>query len=910
MDRGVARLQSVSWIGYPPHVGSAGDIASAATESAQRTSATDRAIAPTAPAPADAAIALVVGERLGGRYLVQKFLGEGGMGAVYRALDEQLGDEVALKVVRGEALVDSLREEVRIAQRVTHPNVCRTYDLEVMGGRQFVKMEYVAGETLHERLRRDGKVAIAEALRIARGIAAGLRAAHERGIVHRDLKPGNVMLAGNRVVLMDFGIASHVANASGHTAGTLGYMAPEQIANTDVDERADLYALGCVLYEMLAGERVFASRNTIEIATRHVSVPAPDVRGKRPDVPRWLARATAGLLAKDGAPRTGGLARLVAGPRRVTRIAIPVLAIAVAGLSGAYLALASRSEAQACKGAAAPMAAVWSPAIKSKVHAAFVASNVPFAERSFAVVEHALDGYSAQWMATAVEACEATRVQHVQSEEIFEARQQCLAQRLDDLTSLARMLATPTRPAIALGAQIAFALEPIGRCSYEMALRQRLPPPQLRATLGEYGKQLAEAKAQMAAGNLFRVISMASKIDKAASAAHLDAYAAQAKIIRAAALVSAQSFDEAVSAFEAGIGDAEAGERDDIVVEGSLALATLLADNYGRNAESRVWLRVADGAARRIGVDDYYALRLAQVGGIVDASSGNIGSAVASHDKALAIAKRIYESTDPTLLWEFESQDGVTLTRAFEYARAVPHFERALELREQVVGPEHPDVARVLSNLGECYRRSRDPRARPTLERALALREKLFGPESPLLAPTLDNYADELRQDGDLDGALNALTRARRLAEIFPGKAHPDYHTILTGQGETLLAAHRNDEARAVLDEALRLEAQADSVELPETLAVRAELALAQRAWTDAESFAQRSVAAYEHAGGADHPALWRPLTALARAELAQHHADEARPLVERAMTIAQRAHLPDGDLAATRAALAQLMAR
>ena len=290
------------------------------------------ALAPPRPPPKRLATALAIGDRLGDRYVIRAFLGEGGMGSVFRALDEKLGEEVALKVVP-RALDNVLRDEVTLAQKVTHPHVCRTYDLEDVDGHQFIKMEYVVGETLGERLRRDGKLPIAEALRIARAIADGLSAAHASRIVHRDLKPGNVMLAGERTVLMDFGVARMVAGPIEGAAGTLGYMAPEQLANHEVDERADLYALGCILYEMVAGEPVFGRGSPIELATRHASVSAPDVRRARPETPRWLARAVARLLAKARDERPSGLALLRRGPRSRRWLAVPVAGAAVAAVA-------------------------------------------------------------------------------------------------------------------------------------------------------------------------------------------------------------------------------------------------------------------------------------------------------------------------------------------------------------------------------------------------------------------------------------------------------------------------------------------------------------------------------------------------------------------------------------------------
>jgi hypothetical protein len=288
------------------------------------TVASDPALANTATrAPREAVVTLAIGQRVGDRYVVRAFLGEGGMGAVYRALDEKLDEEVALKVVRGALGTSSrLRDEVRLAQKVTHPYVCRTYDLEEVDGLHFVKMEYVVGETLAHALAA-GKLPIARAIPIARKILAGLAAAHVQGIVHRDLKPGNVMLSGERVVLMDFGLAQKAA-AESDIAGTPGYMAPEQLAGAELDGRADLYALGCVLYEMLAGERV-------------PTAGAIDVRAKRPDAPRWLARATALLLAKEPRVRPDGARLLGRGPRRWP-FAVAALLVVAAGATAYALA--------------------------------------------------------------------------------------------------------------------------------------------------------------------------------------------------------------------------------------------------------------------------------------------------------------------------------------------------------------------------------------------------------------------------------------------------------------------------------------------------------------------------------------------------------------------------------------------
>jgi len=262
---------------------------------------------------------LEIGDRLGGRYEIRGYLGEGGMGAVYRAFDSVLGQEVALKSIRGAYASESqLREEVRVAQQITHLNVCRTFDLVELDGRHFVKMECIIGETLAHRIVEAGALPIAEAIRIARAVAVGLAAAHAKSIIHRDLKPSNVMLSGARVVLMDFGLARAIDDEAIDRSGTPSYMSPEQLAGTELDERSDLFALGCLIYEMLTGKRAFphAGSSYTELISARAASPAPDVIAKRPDAPHWLVRSVAELLSHDAAEREDGVANLIHGPGR------------------------------------------------------------------------------------------------------------------------------------------------------------------------------------------------------------------------------------------------------------------------------------------------------------------------------------------------------------------------------------------------------------------------------------------------------------------------------------------------------------------------------------------------------------------------------------------------------------------
>jgi len=209
------------------------------------------------------------GTLLGGRYRIIGRLGRGGMGEVYRADDLKLGQAVALKflppeVDRDPARLTQLHTEVRMARQVSHPNVCRVYDIDELDGTTFLSMEFVDGEDLSSLLKRVGRFPEDRGLEIARQICAGLAAAHERQVVHRDLKPANVMLdSAGKVRITDFGLAG--VSGESLRAGTPAYMAPEQIAGGEVSPRSDVYSLGLVLYEIFTGQRALEGKNLAEL---------------------------------------------------------------------------------------------------------------------------------------------------------------------------------------------------------------------------------------------------------------------------------------------------------------------------------------------------------------------------------------------------------------------------------------------------------------------------------------------------------------------------------------------------------------------------------------------------------------------------------------------------------------------
>src|ERR1043165_7377534 len=212
------------------------------------------------------------GHVLGGRYRIVGLLGRGGMGEVYRADDLALKQPVAFKLLpdalSGDAAaLERFRREVRVARQISHPNVCRVYDIGEAEGWHFLSMEFIRGEELASVLKRFGRLPVDKAAQIARQICAGLAAAHKAGVVHRDLKPANVMIdeAGEARVT-DFGLAAIAEEVRGDgRAGTPAYMSPEQLAGQELTTRSDIYSLGLVLYELFTGRRAFEASTLAEL---------------------------------------------------------------------------------------------------------------------------------------------------------------------------------------------------------------------------------------------------------------------------------------------------------------------------------------------------------------------------------------------------------------------------------------------------------------------------------------------------------------------------------------------------------------------------------------------------------------------------------------------------------------------
>jgi eukaryotic-like serine/threonine-protein kinase len=254
------------------------------------------------------------GDLIADRYELEELVGTGGMSSVFRAHDLQLERDVAVKILHQHYAEDPeylerFRREARLVARLSHPNIVTVIDRGDDDGRQYIVFEHVEGENLKELVVRSGRLPVRQALELALAVADGLAFAHDHGLVHRDVKPQNVLLNNEgEVKVTDFGIArslhvEHGVTQTGTVLGTGEYLAPEQASGKPVSPATDVYSLGVVLWELLAGDVPFTGDNFVAVALRHVNEPPPHLRERRPDVSPRLDAAVERALAKDPARR-------------------------------------------------------------------------------------------------------------------------------------------------------------------------------------------------------------------------------------------------------------------------------------------------------------------------------------------------------------------------------------------------------------------------------------------------------------------------------------------------------------------------------------------------------------------------------------------------------------------------------
>jgi serine/threonine protein kinase/Tfp pilus assembly protein PilF len=252
---------------------------------------------------------LTTGSTFAARYQIIEELGRGGMGRVYKAVDTEVNEKIALKLIKPEIAADKktierFRNELKFARKIRHKNVCQMYDLSKEEGSYYITMEFVPGDNLKSLIRRMGRLSPGQAITITRQVCDGLAEAHKLGVVHRDLKPQNIMIdQDGNVRIMDFGIARSLEGkgitGAGVMIGTPDYMSPEQVEGKETDQRSDIYSLGVILYEMVTGQAPFEGDTPFTIGVKHKSETPKDPREMNPQIPDDLSRTILNCLEKE-----------------------------------------------------------------------------------------------------------------------------------------------------------------------------------------------------------------------------------------------------------------------------------------------------------------------------------------------------------------------------------------------------------------------------------------------------------------------------------------------------------------------------------------------------------------------------------------------------------------------------------
>jgi tetratricopeptide (TPR) repeat protein/predicted Ser/Thr protein kinase len=881
-----------------------------------------------------------------GRYLLLRLLGEGGMGVVFSAYDEELDRRVAIKILNVDASGGTMgrtriRREAQALAKVSHPNIVQIYEVGEEDGQIYLAMELVDGDNLRAwqaGASRSWREVLARWIDAGRGLAA----AHKAGIIHRDLKPDNAILGRDgRVRVVDFGLArsgdlpeivelvehgpapahreDEALTLAGTLIGTPAYMAPEQHLRMPVDHRADIFAFCVSLYEGLYGERPFDGHGAalaIAVNGGHVRE-AP--RGSK--VPKRLRRVLLRGLRVDLAERWQDMDTLLAALaddpalrwRRIAGVGALVLGAAAAGN---LLQAEPIDDRPACTEAGAAIAAVWNDGRAEAIGAALAATGLPHAADTWTRARALVDAQVAAWRAASVAACEDTHIHRRQSPALLESRRACLHERERELAALLASLAGGGEAAVDHAIEASAGLTPISKCSAEVVLRDRVVPPgdlALAAVVEALRDELARIKATADAG---RPGEVAAAIDAVITRAEASGYLpilAEAQLRRGLLRESSGDSKAAEAALTAAWWAALASDHDEIALRAAGYLSSVFGAQTERHGEAMVWIQNAHAVARRRGLtpkDDLVRLRNLAV---LEESAGRYSAASARLTEALTIAEAEY-GPDSAEVCHMHEVLGLVQRQTGEYAAAREHIDRALEITRKTHGEEHPKLAVILQSKAMVLTVIGDNAAADavTLE-AIRLTERAYGVDSPRLAFMLNDLAVTTCERGGLVEAESLYRQALALRIAAYGREHMLVTTVLYNLGSCLAGEEtRRDEARALFAEVLAIRERLVGEEHPKVafpLLGLGGLAVEGGRLDEAERLYRRALKIREKSLGAEHSRLSFPLAGLAGVALARDRPRDAAPLAERALRLHEKATSQAKELAEDRFMVARALA-
>ncbi|HEY0135820.1 MAG TPA: serine/threonine-protein kinase [Nannocystis sp.] len=903
---------------------------------------------PTRSAEAEAA-----GPNRIGRFVVLRKLGEGGMGIVYAAYDEELERKVAIKLLRADFARHQqsigqarLLREAQAMARLSHPNVVQIYEVGKFGDAVFIAMEFVSGCDLREYLRRSERP-WRKILGVYMQAGHGLAAAHAAGIIHRDFKPDNVLVGDDgRVRVDDFGLArpdeatleaaasagtsgvfAHGASGSyanveltqaGTFIGTPAYMSPEQLQRNPADALSDQFSFCVALFEGLHGYRPFAGADAGQL-TQAVLFGKPLDPPRDSAVPGWVHQVLLRGLARAPEQRHKGmdalLQALAADPaitrRRRLGVAGLVLAAGLAGGGGYALHELGAQQNGSCGGGEQRLAAVWDEATAGRVRAALAGAASGYAGDVADRVESRLGAYATAWTAMHRDACEVHQ-RGEQSDALYDLRMACLDDRKTALRALVGVLASPDAAVVEKAVQAAEHLPLLGRCADASALLAQVPPPEdpaVAQAAQALAVRLAEARARLEVGQFQPALQDTASLRGEAEA--LGYAPTLAAALHLEGLIADQLGDYATSeaALLRAVTTADAAGDDDERAAATIDLARAIGLRQARFAEGLHVAALARGSVARLADRSTAEATLETRVGEILLQRGALDEASAHIERSVDLHAQLYGETSTAYAAAVNARATLRFFRA-DYAEALAEYRRVAEIYERAYGPAHPIMGKVLNNIGAAELSLFDyAAAQQTYTRALVVLRAAHGASHPSLATVYSNLGLIAFAQAEFPRAIEEFRRSLAIYEVSLPANHPSIGDCLQDLGNGQLIAGQYAEAEATFERALAVYLAAYGPGHEQTTQALAHLGMAQlRGGHRAAAARSFQRALTEFRGDPKDPALGRPRAGVGALRLAEGDFKAAVTELDEALRLLGEGKAPPQELAEVQFALARAL--
>jgi tetratricopeptide (TPR) repeat protein/tRNA A-37 threonylcarbamoyl transferase component Bud32 len=876
-----------------------------------------------------------------GRYIILARLGAGAMGVVHAAYDPELDRKVALKLLRdkryGERGRARLLREAQALARLSHPNVVAIYDVGIHDDQVWIAMEFVAGWTLGawlEQRERPWRELLGVMLQAGRGLAA----AHEKGLVHRDFKPDNVMIGDDgRVRVMDFGLARAPLSkehsgpliepsiealidgtmlspsgveltAAGSLMGTPRYMAPELYAGEQADARSDQFSFCVTLWESVYRQRAFEGESLIALSAS-ITEGRLGEPPRRSGVPSWLRRVIERGLRVDPDQRWPGMTPLLAAlePKRTRRrgwvVALTGLLALTAGGYGAQQ-LRRVHQIEACEAEGRTIREqTWNDAARARIGDTLTATGLDYAEEVRPRVFERVEAYVDEWERGRVQICREAKIDEVLAPDMHELAVECFEEGRNTLDELLVIFAAEAdRKLLTRAVSSVASLPRLARCHDRAWLARRVRSPRDLATrdaVRELRRRLDRVGAMQVASKFDEGLREAEVIVDEAEALGWQPLVAEAHFAVGTLLGNVGRHEDAVSVLEQALYEATSSGHDELAASAAEALVFRLGSSLARHEEGLRYADLAKAFITRAGLEGQLLDgKLSSHVGAVRHRQGEYAEALAAYTRAMEIFIRVLGPDHPELA-RLHANIGVVHYTQGAYDEALEAYARAEALEQEVFGLKHPSLARTWSNIGVVhYVEGRYDQALIYYQRALAVMEAALGPEHVDLAILLNNVGMTHYVRGEDEEALSYYERALEIRERSLGPDHPDVADSLNN----LALVHRSlgappDEVAGLLERALAILEAAlgpDHPQLGGTFANLGINSLERGELEQARAFHERARAIVAAGLGETHPHMANTLVNLGDVALALHELDVARAHFEEAITIYEAAYGTD----------------